>query len=97
LNEIDIFPKSKDNKIYFFEDRKLILESFFLKEEPNVSTYRWEKLREVACELPTCSDEHVFLLLHVLHARGLMCVDARVADLYKRAARTVIETDRFSK
>jgi len=62
-----------------------------------VSNYRWEKLREVACELNASTDEHVFLLLHVLHARGLTCADARTADLYKRAARTVIETDRFSK
>ncbi len=67
------------------------------QETPNVSSNTWDKLREAALDSGgvVAADEHVYKLAHVCHARALRNTDARMGDVYKRAVRTLVETDRF--
>ncbi len=62
-----------------------------------MSNHTWDKLREAALEVGgvVAADEHVYKLAHVCHARSLRNTDARMADVYKRAVRALVETDRF--
>ncbi len=67
------------------------------QDMPNVASNTWEKLREAVLAKHSSTDEHVFELVYVCHERSLTNRDAKMAEIYKRASRTVMETDRFYK
>ena len=67
-----------------------------MQDYPNVTTNTWDKLKEVVLDRSITTDEHVYTFVHVCYARSLKNKNIRMAEVYKRAVRTAIETDRFN-
>jgi hypothetical protein len=60
----------------------------------------WNQILEKVHQLPITTDEHVFKMVHVCHARCIATATTAtvaMATAYKRAAITVVDTDGFNK